>query len=145
MMSVKQMETHMTHWTKKIVLATLLGLTAVGCGVSKPIYGRNDPYPPHQVSFASEDLRTHTAIGTPAISRDPAGLLFVTLPIRAATDLQLYVDYRVTWLDPTGNVLSKTGWLSKTLAPNVHDQIQVNSLSPRAVDFQIDVRYTRMN
>jgi hypothetical protein len=117
----------------------------MGCGVKAPIEARQDPYVPHQINMVSEDLRTDTAVLTPALSRDPSGLLHVTLPIRAATNKQLYIDYRATFFDGNGQVLNQTTWLSKTLAPNVADQIQVSSTSPQAIDFQIDLRHGRIN
>jgi hypothetical protein len=128
---------------KYLPLVVLVAL--LGCTVKAPIEAREDPYVPHQINMVSEDLRQSTAVMTPTPTRDPSGLLHVTLPIRAATNKQLYIDYRATFFDRNGQVLNQTTWLSKTLAPNVADQIQVNSTSPQAADFQIDLRYTRMN
>src|SRR2546421_5565622 len=106
----------------------------IGCGVKAPIEARQDPYVPHQVNLTSDDLRSHTAFDAPQVARDPAGLLRITLPIRAATNRQLYIDYRVTFFDNTGQEINKTGWLAKVLAPNVADAIVVNSTTPRAAD-----------
>ncbi len=106
------------------------------------ILARADPYIPAQVHIASNDLRRHTAVGAPQVSRDDAGLLFVTLPIQAASDQKLYVDYRVSFFDRNGSPLNQTAWVQKTLTPNVPDQITVNSSSPRAADFQMDLRYS---
>src|SRR5690348_13467251 len=121
---------------KYVSLAFLL--LVIGCGVKAPIEGRHDPYQSAQINFASEDLRTDTAVGTPVLSRDAGGLLHIAVPIRAATDKQLYVDYRVTFFDRNGTQISQTGWIQKTLAPNVFDQITANSTSPQAADFQMD-------
>ena len=116
----------------------------VGCGVKAPIEGRQDPYTPSQVMFASKDLKNHTAVDAPRVARDETGgILNVTLPIRAATNLQLYVDYRASFFDRNGQLINQTTWFNKTLAPNVPDQITVNSMSPRAADFQIDLRYAK--
>src|SRR5229473_8253081 len=133
----------MTYVMRKLMrvqpLIALLALVATGCAddVKPPILARADPYIPAQVHIASNDLRRHTAVGQPQVSRDDAGLLFVTLPIRAATDQKLYVDYRVSFFDRNGAPLSQTEWLHKTLTPNVPDQIIVNSSSSRAADFQM--------
>jgi hypothetical protein len=121
----------------------VLGAVMLGGCVKAPIEGREDPFVPAQVHFASEDLRTHTAVMAPRVSRDAVGNLVVTVPIRAATDLELYVDYRVTFFDAQGQVLNQTHWMSKVLAPNVFDQVEVNSMSPQATDFQIDFRYAK--
>jgi len=131
--------------TTKPVLITLLGLLVLGCDyVRPPIQGRQDPYVPAQMHFDSDTLRRNTAIGTPVVTRDPAGLLFVTVPIRSAINKTLYVDYRVTFLDRSGQPVGDSlGWFTKTLDPNTPDQIVVNSTSDRAADFQIDFRYAR--
>jgi hypothetical protein len=63
--------------------------------------------------------------------------------VRSAYDRVIYVDYRVTFFDSNGEVINKTTWFSKTLEANTPDQITVNSTSPRAVDFQVDFRYSR--
>lgn len=132
---------------KHIVIAATLGLSGLalvsGC-VEKPIPGRADPHAPLQIDFTDDDLANRTAVGTPIVNRDAEGqLVHVTVPIRAATDKQLYIDYRVTFLDAYGQQVSATGWLNKTLAPNVYDQITFNSLSPRAADFRVDLRYAK--
>ena len=125
--------------------ALLVGLALVGCNsVKAPIEGRQDPYAPSQVMFASKDLKNHTAVDAPRVGRDESGgILYVTLPIRAATNMQLYVDYRASFFDRNGQLINQTTWFNKTLAPNVPDQITVNSMSPRAADFQIDLRYAK--
>jgi hypothetical protein len=126
-----------------LALVLLAGFMSLAGCVKAPIEGRQDPYQPNQVNFAQEDLRRDTAIEPLRLSRDAAGLLFVTLPIRAATNKQLYVDYRVTFLDRNGQLAWQSGWLNKTLAPNVFDQIQANSLSSRAADVRIDLRWAQ--
>jgi len=113
----------------------------VGC-VKPPVEGRLDPYTPSQIHFASKELRNETAVGTPNLTRDDTGnILFVTVPIRAATNKELLVDYRVTFFDKNGQTLNQTGWFAKTLTPNVPDSITVNSNGSRAADFQMDFRY----
>jgi hypothetical protein len=127
-------------------LATLVTLAFLtGCRyVRPPVEGREDPYIPAQVHFDSEKLSRDTAIGRPNVTRDESGLLYVTLPIRSAINKTLYVDYRVTFLDRNGQpVGGRLGPFTKTLDPNTPDLIQVNSTSPRAEDFQIDLRYAR--
>ena len=117
-------------------------LTAVGCQrVNAPIEGRQDPYGSPQVTFADRTLRGQTAVGQPRLQRDDAGnLLHIVLPIRSATTRTITVDYKVSFYDRAGAVLSETGWMSKTLEANTPDQIQVNSTSDRAEDFRIALR-----
>src|SRR3954464_5307980 len=111
---------------KKLPLA-ILTIALMGCGVKAPIEAREDPYQSHQINITSEDLRTDTAVSTPILTRDGANLLHVSVPIRAAKNKQLYIDYRIAFFDRNGQLINRTGWLSKTLAPNVPDQIEANS------------------
>ena len=125
------------------MLAGCLLLAMIGGCVQSPNNARNDPFVPGQIQISDDDLRRQTAFAQPLVSRDAAGLLFVTVPIRAATDLTLYVDYRTTFFDRTGRPIQQTAWLNKTLYPKVFDHIQINSVSPDAADFEMDLRYAR--
>jgi hypothetical protein len=118
-------------------------LTLFGCGVNPPIQGRQDPYAPPQVTFTDPDLSRLTAIGTPILTRDQGGLLHVQVPIRSTGDRQMIIDWRATFFDKSGAVVWKTDWTDKTLAPNVQDQIQFNSTTSQAADFQLDLRYAQ--
>jgi uncharacterized protein YcfL len=116
----------------------------VGCGVHPPIQGRQDPYARGQIHFNKDDLRTQTAVDQPIVTRDESGdILHVTVPIRSAINKRLHVDYRVSFFDKSGQLLNQTGWMTKTLEMNTPDQITVNSMSPRAADFQVDFRWAR--
>ena len=127
--------------TRPISLSLLALLLATGC-VKAPIEGRLDPYEAQQIHFASADLKRRTAVGIPTAQRDEAGdILHVTVPVRAATDTELHVDYRVTFFDRNRQQISQTGWFTRTLAPNIPDNITVNSMGPRAADFQMEFRW----
>src|SRR2546430_17188490 len=105
---------------RNVLLIVVLAL--LGCdSVRPPIEGRNDPYDARQIHFATDELRRDTAISRPQLSRDKAGLLFVTIPIRSAVDKRLYIDYRVTFFDDNRRELSKTSWFSQTLEANTRD------------------------
>ena len=124
-----------------LISLSLLTLIATGC-VKAPIEGRLDPHESKQIHFASADLRRRTAVGMPTAQRDEeGGILYITVPVRAATDTELHVDYRVTFFDRNGQQLSQTGWFTRTLTPNVPDTIRVNAMGPRAADFQMDFRW----
>jgi uncharacterized protein YcfL len=129
---------------KSIITLALL-VTIVGCNnsVRPPKVGRDDPYEAQQIHFASEELRRDTAVSKPIVSRDEAGLLFVSVPIRSAVDKTIYVDYRVTFYDQTGQEVGKTSWARANLEANVPQRITVNSTTARATDFQMDFRYSR--
>jgi hypothetical protein len=122
--------------------AAVLALS--GCtGVNPPKLPRSDPYAPQQIHVDSEGLRRDTAVGAPIVTRDEAGLLHVTLPIRSAINKTLYVDCYVTFFDRSGVPISKIGPITKTLQANTPDTISFNSMRPGADDFQVDLRYAR--
>jgi hypothetical protein len=129
---------------KRLLLIPAL-LAIVGCNhVNPPIQGRADPYAPSQIHFDSNALRRDTAVGTPATALNESGLLTVTIPVRSAINKTLYVDYRVTFFDPTGTPVAPTmGPFTKTLDANTPDQIVVTSPSRQATNFLVDFRYAR--
>ena len=116
-----------------------------GCNTQPPINPRQEVYVPRQVQIVDEDLRRNTRFEQPRLTRDAAGLLFVTVPLRATINETLHVQYRATFLDENGEPLpgSPTTWQNKTLNPRVFDTVTINSTSPRAEDFVIDFRYGR--
>jgi hypothetical protein len=120
-----------------------LMLILAGCGVRPTIQGRQDPYPASQVMYADEDLQRSTAVGIPVATRDEGGILHVQVPIRSTTDRQLFIDYRYLFLDRNGQVIWKSAWRDKVLAPNVPDTINFNSTTAEAADFQLDLRYAQ--
>ena len=128
---------------KRIFVLTV-AMLVMGCGVKKPIEGRLDPHVPAQIHFTDRILSDNTAVGVPLVTRDESGsILHVQVPIRSTVNEQLFIDYRATFMDRNGQTLSQSGWMTKVLDPNVPDQIAVNSMSPRAADFQVDFRYAK--
>ena len=132
---------------KNISVAAIFALLLLaGCGnpINPPIEGRSDPFVPPQPEFADGALREQTAIGRIVVTTDSAGLLHVDVPIRSTNDMQIIIDYRVTFVDQNSVPLGPpTGWTAVTLPPNVTQDIQVNSSSSRATDFRMDLRYAQ--
>jgi hypothetical protein len=129
---------------KRLLVIPLIATLAACNNVKKPFEGRSDPYPPGQISFASQMLQDQTAVGTPIATRDDAGnILYVTIPIRSTTNEQLYVDYRVTFFDRNGQSITDNGWQTRLLTSNIPDNIKVMSGNSRAADFHIDFRPAR--
>ena len=69
-----------------------------------------------------------------------AGLLFVTVPVRNTTRRQMTVEYRATFFDRNRVPIQETTWFPRTMTPHTQQTFTVNSTSPRADDFQIDIR-----
>ncbi len=119
-------------------------LLAAGCNKPRPYNtGRGDPFIPPQWAVSEPDLATDVLLGTPILSRDDAGILFVNAPLRSDIDKTIYVDYRATFLDRNGQVVYETNWSRKTLQANVPDQLSFNSLDARAADVRIAIRYAK--
>jgi hypothetical protein len=106
-----------------------------------PIEPQGDPYGGKQIYVDTGGLRSDTGVGTPIRSRDQAGLLHIVVPIRSIIDKQLYVQYRVRFFGRDHQLLSEIGWTDKTLTANTPDQIEANSASPAAEDFEVHFRY----
>ncbi|MGE5611607.1 MAG: hypothetical protein ACM359_20320 [Bacillota bacterium] len=120
----------------------LMMLMMAGC-VKAPIEGRADPYLPPQVSIADADLANHTAVSMPIMERKN-GILYVTVPVRSASDLDLHVDYQVTFFNENGTPIEQTGWIGgTTITRNSYRYIKVNSSSGNAADFQMQLRYAQ--
>lgn len=136
------------HLPTRHPATTFMGLLAAlallaGCGVKPPIEGRVDPYPQGQIHFASKDLRDKTAVGLPVMERRD-GILYVTVPIRSASNYDLRVDYRVTFFNAQGQPIYTSGWeAASKLISNVPSEIQVHSLTGDAADFRLDLRYSQ--
>jgi uncharacterized protein YcfL len=133
---------------------TLLGLAgllvaAAGCSSDVPGYreGRAERYAPPQVQITgvdAYDLQRSTVIDRPSTYRDAANLLFVTVPVRNTSDQILHVQYRYNFVDDQGRPMPENiAWNRKTLEPGSTERITFNSTSPRAADFQMDLRYSR--
>ena len=130
------------HLRSLLVLGAI-SLSACERTVNPPKLSRADVYPAQQVHVDSEELRRETAVGPARVTRDDSGnLVHVTLPIRSAINRELHIDYFVSFFDRNGARLSKIQG-QKTLLANTPDSIEFNSMSPRATDFQLDLRYAR--
>jgi uncharacterized protein YcfL len=127
--------------------AALLALLVAGCGPHdvEPTPAAADKFAPQQIVFSGEDdLSQHLRFQPITRSYDSAGLMHIVVPVRNTVDMDATIDYRVTWLDENHNpVDTATAWQTKTLHSNVFEYIEANSASPRARDFQMDLRYAK--
>ena len=127
---------------RRLILTTLALLPLAGCAprVRGPIEPREDLSPWPQIMLAERDLARRIAVRQPVVERDPAGLLFVTVPIRSTTQRQMTIEYRSTFYDRNHTPIFQSTWFPRTLTAFTQDTIQANSTSNRADDFQIDIR-----
>ena len=134
----------MTRTTRNflgLLLPALGLLSLVGCTrVRPPIEPREDPHPWPQINISDRDLARRIAVRQPVVERDPAGLVYVTVPIRSTTEHDLTIEYRSTFYDRNHTPIFQSTWFPKTMTPLTQDTIQANSTSNRTEDFQIDIR-----
>ena len=125
-----------------LILPALAMLPAAGCNsrARGPIEPREDTRPWPQIMLSDRDLARQVVVRQPVVERDPAGLLFVTVPVRSTTRKDLTIEYRSTFYDRNHTPIFQSTWFPKTLTPYTQDTIQVSSTSNRAGDFQIDIR-----
>ena len=124
---------------------SLLGLTvlsAAGCAprVRGPIEPREDVSPWPQIMLADRDLARRIVVRQPLVERDPAGLLFVTVPVRSQTRRQMTIEYQSVFFDRNHAPIFESTWFPRTLTPYTQTTITANSTSNRAEDFQINIR-----
>jgi hypothetical protein len=129
----------------RTILTALALLPLAGCAprVRGPIEPREDTSPWPQIMVADRDLARRIAVRRPTVERDPAGLLFVTVPVRSTTRHPMTIEYRSTFYDRNHTPIFKSTWFPKTLTPFTQDTIRANSTSNRAEDFQIDIRQAK--
>ena len=127
------------------ILSPLLALSSCASPNPEPTPFHNEINGSQMVIFSGQDdLSSHIALGTLSKSTDTNGLLHVILPVHNSSDLDLYLDYRVTYFDENHTPIDLPGpWETKTLHSNRSEFIQVNASTPRARDFQIELRWAR--
>lgn len=130
----------MTALRTTVVSLALLALSACAPRVRGPIEPREDTSGWPQVQLTDRELARKIVVRQPQVTQDAAGLLFVTVPVRSTTRHQMTIEYRVTFYDPNRQPIQETTWFPKTLPGFTQETITVNSTSPRADDFQLDIR-----
>jgi hypothetical protein len=108
---------------------------------NSPTYGRAEKYAPQHLQFADDNLAGNTRCDPVQATRDPFGLLHVTLNIRSTTNAQQYVDGWITFTR-AGQFVEKLGPKTFTLYPNAFDTILFDSTQP-ADDYFITLDYAK--
>jgi hypothetical protein len=128
---------------KKTIWSVLaLGLlVAAGCNDNPPMYGRAEKYDRTHLQFGDGDLEQFTRVDPVTATRDPAGLLHVTVSIRSTIDKDQYVDGFCTFLR-NGAPVDKEGPKTVTLKANLPDTIAFDS-STAADDYFVSLSYAK--
>ena len=126
-----------------VALLALLAIPLAGCGTKAPYRVYQDPYGGQQVYVAEKRLSNLLRFDQPVISYDEADLMHVSLPVRAATSEPQIIQHRTRFFDRNGQELHRSQWETTTLESNVAETLFATSTTPRAADFQMDIRTAR--
>jgi hypothetical protein len=126
-----------------VILVVIVALLA-GCGPFRPI----DPMsPPVQdtsiITFLDMPLALWLRVAGHQSSRTEGGLLLARMRIENFLDTDRWVDIQVIFRDKDGFEVEKTNWEPIMLQRRRVTDYQINSLSPRPVDYRILVRDPR--
>lgn len=115
--------------TSMLFLA-VAGILLAGC-VDQPYYGRLDPYTARHVQFTNESLQNSTAISAAEPTRDPSGLVHVTIQIRSTVDHDLPMDVYCTFTNRAGQVVdNRLGPKTVHLHARATETVTFNSTQP---------------
>ena len=125
---------------KGLTLALAVSSAACTPRVRAPVEPREDTAGSPQIMLTDRELQDRIAVRPPIVTQDEAGLLYVTVPVRNTSRRQMTIEYRVTFFDRNRVPIHETTWFPRTLPGHTQETISVNSTTPRADDFQIDIR-----
>src|SRR5579884_40207 len=100
----------------------VIGLIALaGCNheIQQPIQPREDvaaAQGPAQIFLDGTRIRNDIAVSQPIVTRDQAGLLHVTVPIRSVINRNLYVEWRAIFYNRDRQEIDRTPWQDRPLA-----------------------------
>ena len=129
-----------------LVIPAVLLLGQAGCHESEhPIAGRGEIYDQPWLTLGSGSLHYDTRIGDARPTRDANGILNVAVPVRNVTDKQLYIEYRITFLDAAGNEVNHIGPSTMTIPARQSREAIGNATGAQAKDFHVEMNYPRIN
>lgn len=135
-----------------LATGALLALTVslAGCAPPdiSPAPGMDDPYPAPmndpRITVHDEQLRHYLGFHTPIVRTDDAGLLHVEQPVRNLADQLYTADYRIMFFDSHDMLIDPVmGWQMLPMQPKEVARMRANSLSDEAVNYRIEVKWSR--
>jgi uncharacterized protein YcfL len=134
------------HLLAAIIPALALLATVMGCHDNeRPIPGRGEVYERPWLTVGSTALRHDTRIGDASSRRDESDILHVVVPVRNVTDKQLYVEYRITFLDAGGHEVNHLGPTTLAIPARQTREAVGNATSIQAREFRVELNYPRVN
>lgn len=125
-------------------LCALAACFVAGCrSDTSPIGAQSDPHTTYpNITLSQPSLTEAVKFQTPVLSRTANNNMQVTVPVRAASNETLHVEYRVIWFDAGHRALSpEMSWTPLRLEPRQPQQLTVASSSADAVDYNLQMRW----
>jgi uncharacterized protein YcfL len=127
-----------------LCLGGILGIG--GCKAdTSPIGGQYDEvsrYP--NITLSQGTLQEALGFQEPIVSRTADNFMHVSLPVRARSNEELLIEYRVIWLDASLQPLRpETAWVPLRLEPRQPYNITVQSTTPLATNYNLQFRWSR--
>jgi hypothetical protein len=127
-----------------MVVVSLVAALAWGCGPFVPMEPMTRPVQEDsQITFLDLPLKLWLRVASHQSSRMDGGLLLARLKIENFLDTDRWVDVQVIFRDKDGYEVEKTNWEPIMLHRRKVTDYQINSLSPRPVDYRILMRETK--
>ncbi len=132
-----------SHLVLLFVLYVSAASLEVGCDMVKAPRGRHDPlaradYP--QVT-ALDDLHRYILFADPVVKHDARQPMSITVPVRAAMDQPVRVQYRFEFFDQSGRPLRpRMDWRYMLLPARGQRFMESTSLDIEAEDWRLEVR-----
>lgn len=130
-----------TRGVRHGAIALLLGVVLTGCGPFLPHQPMSRPIQEDNViTFLDLPLAMWLRVSAHQSSRLEGGLLQARMRIENILDSDRWVDIQIIFRDKDGFEVEKTNWEPIMLHRRRVTDYQINSLSPKPVDYRILVR-----
>ena len=96
------------------------------------------------VTLSQPSLRDALGFQEPIVTRNDNNLMQVTVPVRARSNDELHVEYRVVWMDANLQPLRpEMSWTPLRMEPRQPHNITVQATSPAAAKYNLQFRWSR--
>ena len=133
----------------KIAIAAVLAAGLAGLGachrdtsVVGAQYDEVARYP--NITLSQPSLSDALGFQEPIVTRNANNIMQVSVPVRARSNDELHVEYRVVWLDPNLQPIRPEGsWKALRLEPRQPYTVTETASSPAATNYNLQFRWSR--
>ncbi|MBI1369584.1 MAG: DUF1425 domain-containing protein [Planctomycetes bacterium] len=127
-------------------LTLAMSMIVGGCNSDTSViggtYDEARAYP--KITLSQDTLQPALGFQEPVVTRTSTNLMSVTVPVRARSNEDLNVEYRIIWFDANHQPIRPEGsWMTVRLEPRQPTSITVTSSSTDAVDYNLQFRWAR--